>query len=134
MATALTKRDNAKQSALDADTAVTAAEPIVNGRHDSCLLSTIIAPLQNCVTSGITAATNATTNINQTTDDLDVLVGAMIQSAAGLQLATDHCNAGVEILAQAAKLVDQKIIAAGLTRLDTCIDQLNAASPADPLV
>ena len=139
MATATSQRDAAVQSAADADNAINNAEPKVIVDHDACLLSTFIAPLVACVTLGSQNATNATTNvappaiIGGASDRLDAIVQKMISKAATMNPTLDDgCNAGVQILADAAKLITDQTDAAQLGKLQDCIDELNAAAPADP--
>jgi hypothetical protein len=44
------------------------------------------------------------------------------------------CNEGVDFLAQASNLITDKANAADLAHLQTCVNQLAAAAPANPLV
>src|SRR5919108_2964107 len=129
LATATTSRDAAVQAAVDADAAIAAAEPIVVAAHDACILSKLIGPITDCVTQGITTANDATTNVADPTGGaaahLDQIVQRMINAAATANpTPAGSCNEGVQFLADAVALIDQKTADAKLDKLQNCLDEL----------
>jgi len=139
LATASASKDTAVQAAVDADAAIAAAEPIVLAAHDACILSKLIGPITDCVTQGIATANDATTNVANPLGgpaaQLDQIVASMIDAAAAANPSpAGSCNEGVQLLADAAKLVDQKTTDAKLDKLQSCLDELAVAAPGNALL
>ena len=139
LTTATTSRDTAIQAAVDADTAIAAAEPIVVAAHDACILSKLIGPIIDCVTQGITAANDATANVADplggAAAHLDQIVQRMIDAAAAANPSpAGSCNEGVQLLADAVALIDQKTANAKLDKLQSCLDELAVAAPGNALL
>ena len=108
LTTATTSRDTAIQAAVDADAAIAAAEPIVVAAHDACILSKLIGPIIDCVTQGITTA-NVADPLGGAAAHLDQIVQRMIDAAAAANPSpAGSCNEGVQLLADAVALIDQK--------------------------
>lgn len=139
MADATTKRDNAQQSAHDADTAIDLADPKVIADHDACLLSGLIQPVLDCVTNGIITAKNATEKVTSPLDStvgkLDAIIKAMIHAAAAQNPTQGNsCNEGVQFLADAAQLITDQTGAAQLIKLNGCVSELQTAAPGNSLI
>jgi hypothetical protein len=139
LTSATTSRDTAIQAAADADMAIAAAEPTVVAAHDVCILSKLIGPITDCVTQGIATADQATTNVADplggAAAPLVQIVQRMIDAAAGANpTPAGSCNEGVQLLADAAKLVEQKTADAKIDKLQSCLDELAVAAPGSALL
>jgi hypothetical protein len=149
---AATKATQATTHANDARVYVLTREQLVRDKFKDCVSEGIIGPLLNlaqaCVTASIAALNGAVTNLADPgpppgssplpNASLQSMVNNIIDRAAGLGVPADTagdglaCNVGVAQLAKALALInDAKEKASALT---TCLGELNAVAPADPLI
>ena len=119
----------------DSESKVDAAFAPVLANHDLCKT---LAPLISCVKNGATTAKNAVQQVpnpiqGKPAGMLDAVVGDMIAAALAKQPSPAMgCNDGVQLLADAAALIDQQAAAADLGTLQTCVNELASVAPGDP--